>query len=55
MILTSWGYTDKLPADNDELVRIGNSAAEAIKLVNGREYTVGAAGVVLYPAGESTF
>ena len=51
MLLTSWGYTTDLPSDNDELVRIGNAAAAAIKSVNGRDYAVGPAGVVLYPAG----
>ena len=51
MLLTSWGYKSELPHDNDELIRIGSAAAAAIKGVNGRDYTVGPAGVVLYPAG----
>ena len=51
MLLTSWGYKTEVPRDNDELIRIGNAAAAAIKSVNGREYAVGPAGVVLYPAG----
>ena len=51
MLLTSWGYTSSLPDDNDELIRIGNRAAAAIEAVNGRKYTVGPAGAVLYPAG----
>ena len=51
MLLTSWGYTNKLPSDNELLLSIGNAAAAAIKKVNGRDYTVGPAGAVLYPAG----
>ena len=51
MLLTSWGYTNQLPSDNELLLSIGNAAAAAIKKVNGRDYAVGPAGVVLYPAG----
>jgi hypothetical protein len=46
MILTSWGYTYELPVDNDNLLRIGNRAAEAIETVNGRKYLVGPASLL---------
>lgn len=49
--LTSWGYKSQLPVDNDKMVRLGQKAAEAIKASSGREYTVGAAGLIFYPAG----
>jgi hypothetical protein len=54
MILTSWGYTDQLPVDNNEQLRIANKAAEAIEKVNGRKYDkIGPANTVIYPAGET--
>ena len=50
LLLTSWGYKSELPRDNDELIRIANAAAAAIKAVNNRDYTVEPA-CGLYPAG----
>ncbi len=52
MWLTSWGYKSELPVDNNKLVSMGEAAVSAIKEVNGREYTVGAAGKIFYPAGK---
>jgi hypothetical protein len=34
------------------MVALGNRAAKAIRAVNGRKYTVGAAGAIFYPAGQ---
>lgn len=39
-----------MPADHDELDRVGKEAAAAIQAVDGKAYTVGPAGSTLYPA-----
>lgn len=49
--LTSWGYKKQLPVDNEKLVAMGTKAAKAIYRSSRREYKVGAAGALLYPAG----
>lgn len=49
--LTSWGYTKDFPVDDEKMEILGHKAAAAIKSVNGREYKVGAAGPIFYPAG----
>lgn len=52
LILTSWGYTNELPADNEMLIGVGNRIAEAMKQSSGRIYKVGPAGVIFYAAGK---
>ena len=49
--LTSWGYRNDPPLDNDELIRWGNTAAAAIRSLHGTKYDVGSAGSTLYLAG----
>ena len=49
--MTSWGYRNVPPVDNDELIDWGVRAATAMELVNGRKYNVGSAGKTLYLAG----
>ena len=51
LILTSWGYTSDLPADNEKLLQFGNSIKDSIERASGRTYTVGPAGVIFYAAG----
>lgn len=48
--LYPWGYDRKVPADHEELDRVGREAAAAIRGVDGKDYTVGPAGSTLYPA-----
>ena len=50
--LYPWGYDRKVPADHEDLDRVGKEAAAAIKAVDGKDYTVGPAGSTLYPAGK---
>jgi carboxypeptidase A4 len=49
-ILYPWGYDRKMTQDHNDLDLIGKKGAEAMKLVNGNQYTVGPAGSTLYPA-----
>lgn len=42
--LYPWGYDRKVPADHEELDRVGKEAAAAIRAVDGKDYTVGPAG-----------
>lgn len=39
-----------MPADHEELDRVGKEAAAAIQKIDGKVYTVGPAGSTLYPA-----
>jgi carboxypeptidase A4 len=48
--LYPWGYDRKVPADHQDLDRVGKEAAAAIKAIDGKDYTVGPAGSTLYPA-----
>ena len=49
--LTSFGYRNKPPVDNEKLLKWGNDAKDAIKSLYGTEYEVGSAGATLYLAG----
>jgi hypothetical protein len=49
-ILYPWGYDRKVPADHQDLERVGKEAAAAMKKIEGKDYTVGPAGSTLYPA-----
>jgi carboxypeptidase A4 len=49
-ILYPWGYDRKVPADHQELNRVGKECAAAMKAVDQKVYTVGPAGSTLYPA-----
>lgn len=49
-LLTPWGYTTKLPADFNDLLAMGNLAAEAIRKAHGMQYVVGSTARVLYLA-----
>jgi len=49
--LTSFGYRNKPPVDNEKLLKWGNDAKNAIKSLYGTEYEVGSAGATLYLAG----
>jgi len=47
-ILSPWGYTLDHVGNYDELMQIGNAAAEAIRVRYGTEYTVGSTAETLY-------
>ena len=49
--LTSFGYRNEPPVDNEKLLKWGNDAKAAIKSLYGTEYQVGSAGSTLYLAG----
>jgi len=46
--MTPWGYTAALPADYDELARVGNAAVATILTTSGTVYTMGSAANILY-------
>lgn len=41
MLLTPFGHSTELPANNADIQRIGQRAKEAIAVRDGRVYTVG--------------
>ncbi|CAO1387518.1 unnamed protein product [Diamesa serratosioi] len=49
-ILYPWGYDRVVPPDHEDLKRVGNAAAAAMKKIGGASYEVGPAGATLYPA-----
>lgn len=51
MWLMPWGYTSQLPDDDAKMRELGAAAVAAMEAVNGREYTLGEAGVVFPAAG----
>ena len=51
--LTSFGYRNEPPVDNEKLLKWGNDAKAAIKSLYGTEYQVGSAGSTLYLAGRN--
>ena len=53
--LTSFGYRNDPPVDNEELLKWGNEAAAAIKSLHDTRYEVGSAGSTLYLAGNMSF
>ncbi|XP_013394600.1 carboxypeptidase B-like, partial [Lingula anatina] len=56
MFMTPWGYTHtSAPSDIRELTRVANLAKTAIKNVNGKSYSVGSPGSLLYDAAGGSF
>lgn len=53
-ILSPYGYTAATPGNSDEQVALGGEAAEAIRRVHGKEFTVGPSGATLYPTTGSS-
>lgn len=53
-ILTPYGYTTAVPKNSDQQVDMGNAAADAIKAVHGKQFTVGPSGATLYPTTGSS-
>ncbi len=49
--LIPWGYKKKASKDEEKMRKLGDAAVEAIRKVNGRNYEVGAAGIIFSPAG----
>jgi len=53
--LVPWGGYSYKPSDYNELMRVGNLAAAAIKAVNGLTFTVGTPPDILYVAAGGSF
>lgn len=49
-ILYPWGYSKRVPADVDDLDRVGRIAAASMKQSGGTSYTVGNSAALLYAA-----
>ncbi|XP_044759435.1 carboxypeptidase B-like isoform X2 [Coccinella septempunctata] len=49
-ILYPWGYDRTLPADYQDLDRVGKKAVAAIQQAGGPRYSLGSSGRLLYPA-----
>ena len=49
-VLYGWGYAPADPPNKDELDEMGRIAADAIRAVNGKSYSVGGAAELLYSA-----
>lgn len=49
-ILYPWGYSKRVPADVDDLDRVGRIAAAAMKQSGGLSYSVGNSASLLYAA-----
>ncbi|XP_008576764.1 PREDICTED: carboxypeptidase O, partial [Galeopterus variegatus] len=53
-ILTPYGYTKNKTSNHEELIRVGQKAANALKAKHGTNYTVGATSHVLYDVSGSS-
>ncbi|XP_059613885.1 carboxypeptidase B-like [Phlebotomus argentipes] len=49
-LLFPWGYDRIYHANHDQILALGNIAADAIYNAHGRRYTVGNSAILLYPA-----
>lgn len=49
-ILYPWGYDRVVPPDHKDLDRVGKLAAQRMKTIEGKSYSVGPSGSLLYPA-----
>ncbi|XP_007501915.1 carboxypeptidase O [Monodelphis domestica] len=54
LILTPYGYTQNRPSTYDELIRVGQKAAEALKAKHGNNYRVGSSSEILYSTSGSS-
>ena len=53
-VLSARSYTSQLPANNAAQMEMGQSAADALKAVNGIKYKVGPIATTIYPASGSS-
>nr|XP_027797860.1 carboxypeptidase O [Marmota flaviventris] len=54
LILTPYGYTKNKPSNHEELIRVGQKAANALKAKHGTNYRVGSSADILYPTSGSS-
>ncbi len=50
--LIPWGYKNQTSFDEVKMRRLGDEAVRAMEKINGREYEVGAAGLLFQAAGQ---
>ncbi|XP_024419876.2 carboxypeptidase O isoform X2 [Desmodus rotundus] len=54
LILTPYGYTKNKPSNHEELIQVGQKAANALKAKHGTNYRVGASADILYALSGSS-